>query len=91
MAKGSKTGGREFGTPNKVTNEIKQSFQLIIEKNIDNFDTWLNDIAKENPAKAFDIILKLSEFVVPKINKQSINIVENMPYPVVAITGMVVK
>ncbi len=64
---GKKFGGRKQGTPNKTTKEIKEAFQTILSNNIDNLDTWLNDIALKNPTKAFEIILKLSEFVLPKL------------------------
>lgn len=67
MATGYKTGGREAGTPNKSTKEVKEAFQAMLSNNIDNLEIWLKDIAKENPAKAFGIILKLSEFVLPKM------------------------
>ena len=66
---GKKYGGRKKGTPNKVTKDIKNAFRQLIESNIDNLSEWLNSIAKENPEKAFDLILKLSEYVTPKLNR----------------------
>ena len=66
---GKKYGGRKKGTPNKVTKDIKNAFRQLIESNIDNLSEWLNNIAKENPEKAFDLILKLSEYVTPKLNR----------------------
>ena len=69
MATGSKTGGRDKGTPNKVTKEIKEAFQTLVEGNIDNLDNWINETAKKDPAKAIDIILKISEYVLPKLSR----------------------
>ena len=70
--KGKKTGGREKGTPNKLTKDIREAYETLINNNIDKLDKWLNDIAKDSPARAFDIILKLSEFVTPKLNKETV-------------------
>ncbi|QMU64599.1 MAG: hypothetical protein GKR88_10075 [Flavobacteriaceae bacterium] len=55
---GKKFGGRKKGTPNKTTKEIRNAFQLIIDKNLNNIDKWLNEIAETNPKKA--IILNIS-------------------------------
>ncbi len=71
---GKKFGGRTKGTPNKVTNDIREAYKKLLDKNIDNLDKWLNEIAKTSPARAFDIILRLSEFVIPKINRGSMDL-----------------
>jgi len=61
--------GRPKGKKNKTTREIKEAFQLLIESNIHNFENWLNSIADENPVKAMEIIIKLTEYIVPKLNR----------------------
>ena len=66
---GKKFGGRKKGTPNKTTKEIRDSFQFIIDKNLDNLDKWLSKIGKDNPEKAIALILNISEYVLPKLNK----------------------
>lgn len=66
---GKKYGGRKKGTPNKQTKEIRDAYKILIETNLDNMTKWINSIAKENPEKAIDILLKLSEYVVPKLNR----------------------
>jgi len=65
--KGIKTGGREKGTENKVKKDVKQAFQTLVEGNLSNIEKWLQEVGKENPAKACEILLKLSEFIVPKL------------------------
>lgn len=69
MTRRKKTGGREKGTPNKITKDIKEAYQHLIEVNIENLDSWLNEVAKNDPAKAMDIMIRLSEYVVPKLNR----------------------
>jgi hypothetical protein len=67
--------GRPKGKPNNVTAEIRKAYELLIHNNVDQMSVWLNDIAQENPEKAFDIIIRLSPFVLPK--KQEISADEN--------------
>ncbi|MCP9198799.1 hypothetical protein MKO06_02705 [Gramella sp. GC03-9] len=61
-----------LGTRNKSTKEIKEAFQLLIENNLEKMEGWLDKIAKKNPEKAFDMVIKLSDFIVPKLSKQEI-------------------
>lgn len=72
MAYGQKTGGRKKGTPNKSTIEIREAYQKLVEGNLDNMTKWLDTIAKDNPEKAMDMMLKLSEYMIPKLARQEI-------------------
>ena len=66
--KGNKLGtGRPKGKSNKVTQEIKEAYQKLLEDNLDNMSTWLIRVAKDNPEKAIDLMLKLSEYLIPKL------------------------
>ena len=58
--------GRKPGSKDKVQTDIKEAFQSLVENNLSNIETWLNEVAAENPAKALDFMLRLSEFIVPK-------------------------
>jgi hypothetical protein len=62
-----KTGGRRKNTPNKVTQDIKEAYRLLIEMNLSNLSGWLDKIAEENPEKAIRILAELSEYVIPKL------------------------
>jgi len=64
--KGIKTGGRTKGKENKNTADIKQAYQSLLENNLSNIEIWLSTVAKDNPSKALDFMLRLSEFIVPK-------------------------
>lgn len=59
--------GRPKGVPNKVTSEIRDVYKEIIENNRDNIPIWLEKVAKDNPDRALNFIIKLSEYVVPKL------------------------
>lgn len=69
---GNKLAGSRKGVPNKATKEIREAFKLLVEGNLDNMKVWLSDVAEEDPEKALNILLKMSEFVVPKLQRQEI-------------------
>jgi len=69
---GNKLAGNRKGVPNKATKEIREAFKLLVEGNLDNMKVWLSDVAEEDPEKALNILLKMSEFVVPKLQRQEI-------------------
>lgn len=78
MAKGFKTGGRAVGTPNKVTTEFRNTITTLLDKNADNVDLWLQQVAlgvgdvKPDPAKALDLLAKLAEFGAPKLSRSEL-------------------
>jgi hypothetical protein len=44
MAKGRKTGGRQKGTPNKVTAEMREAFRQLIEGEVDELRAALHEV-----------------------------------------------
>lgn len=75
MAKGKKTGGRVAGTPNKVTQEFRETVRLLLESNAQNVGRWLTMVAEgdgtddnpPDPAKALALLAQLAEFAAPKL------------------------
>ena len=68
-----KTGGKQKGTPNKVTTEIKEAYKLLIEANIPNLTLWLERVAEDDPKEALKYLSALSEYVVPKLARTELN------------------
>ncbi|HOY32614.1 MAG TPA: hypothetical protein PKW80_12120 [Bacteroidales bacterium] len=64
MAKGKKTGGREQGTPNLLTKELRSILKSIISKELELLPETLE---KLEPEKRTEIVLKLLPFVLPKV------------------------
>lgn len=62
--------GRKKGSKNKATKEIREAYQKLTEDNLDNMSIWLSQIAGEDPAKAMDLMLRLSEYIIPKLARQ---------------------
>ena len=72
--------GRPKGTPNKSTKEVRQAFQLLIESNLDQMQQDLNSLS---PRARLEIILKLSQFVLPRleaVSHTSNDIPENLKF-----------
>ena len=69
---GSNPGGRPKGATNKVTRDIRSAYQQLVEFNLENMSTWLADIAADNPEKAFELMIKLSEYVIPKMQRTEV-------------------
>ena len=59
--------GRPKGLQNKTTTEFKQAVANLLNNSSDKIQKWLDRVAKDDPAKALDIIYKFSEFVMPKL------------------------
>ena len=74
--KGSpKTGGRQAGTPNKATGVARLAFANFVDNNADRLQTWLDDIAtndKHGPKVAFDCLMQVAEFHVPKLARTEV-------------------
>ncbi len=66
--------GRTPGAKDKSTKEIRERFNDLLENNLSNIEKWLTATAEKDPAKALDLLLKLSEFVVPKLKAADLNL-----------------
>ena len=64
--------GRPKGAQNKNTRQIREAYQRLVENNLDNMTLWLTRIASEDEEKAMEIMLKLSEYVIPKLARQEV-------------------
>ena len=64
-------------TTRKLANErLRVAICELTDANIINVQTWLDDIAKNDPAKALDVILRMLEFSVPKLSRVEAHITE---------------
>lgn len=64
--------GRPKGAVNRTTKEIRTAYQNLVEMNLDNMTLWLTQVAAEDPNKAMDLMLRLSEYIIPKLARQEI-------------------
>ena len=70
MAKGIKTGGRNKGTPNKVTSETRNIIHSILTEELPNLRTYISEI--EKPEIRAKLLIDLLPFIVPKYQNLSI-------------------
>lgn len=68
MAKGFKTGGRELGTPNKTTSELRRVLKHIID---DELQSLQNNINELEPKERIELLIKLLPYVMPKVQTVS--------------------
>lgn len=66
--------GRPKGTPNKVTTEIRQGFQTLIENN---FEQLEQDIKSLEPKDRVKSIIELSKFVLPTLKATELSAKED--------------
>lgn len=73
---GARAGsGRKPGSPNKVTQEFRETITRLLETNAGNFAVWVQQVAnghgdtRADPAKALDLLSKLAEFAAPKLGR----------------------
>ena len=70
---GIKYGGRQRGTANKATTRLREAFTDLLEGNMGRLQELLDKVAEKNPQKALELLLKLSEFVLPKLRAIEVN------------------
>lgn len=69
MAYGKKTGGRQPGTPNRLSGQLKTWIQSLVEKNKAAFE---KDLKALEPKDRLLVLEKLLGYVVPRLSSVSI-------------------
>jgi hypothetical protein len=69
MAKGHKTGGRAAGTPNKASAQAREAIALFVDGNAHRLQEWLDQIAADDPKRAFELFQSVIEYHVPKLGR----------------------
>jgi hypothetical protein len=73
--KGQKAGpGRPKGMLNRSTAQMKLTIARAINHQLGQLQKDLDEIRKENPAKAMELAIKLMEYTIPKLKSVDMNI-----------------
>src|ERR1019366_7438894 len=70
--KRQKTRGRQMGTPNRVTADIRQELRDLAEGNAYRVQEWLDRVAETDPGEALRLWLALLRFVTPTLQAATI-------------------
>ena len=70
----TKTGGRTKGTPNKITNELRESLKQVIDSELLSLSERLEDL---EPKDRVELLIKLLPYIIPKV--QTVSHTENEP------------
>ena len=85
-----KTGGRQKGTPNKVTSSVKGWLSCLIDKNRRQIE---KDLKAVKPLERLQMLEKLMQYVVPKQNtvKAAVNFENLTDEELTALIGELTK
>lgn len=64
-----KEGGRQKGTPNKTTAQIKDMITELVGNQMEKWPVVIDKMMKEDPAEAMKITGRLIDYVLPKQTK----------------------
>lgn len=64
--------GRPVGSGNRNSAAIKQAYQALLENNLEEMSGWLQELASQDKGRALDYMLKLSEYILPKLSRQEV-------------------
>jgi len=64
MVKGTKTGGRKSGTPNKITKDLRERVNDFLS---DNWDNLQDDFEQLEPKERVNFYEKLLQYGLPKM------------------------
>jgi len=72
---GKKYGGREKGTPNRLTKELRSVLKDIVYQELAKIEERLNEL---EPKERLQLVIKLMPYALPKVN--SISHTTNEPF-----------
>ena len=63
---GASAGKKSKRGSSKQINEIREVYSELLHSNKDKLQEWFDEVGKQDPAKALDLMIKMSAFVLPK-------------------------
>ena len=57
--------------------ELRSIYADLLQSNTDKIQVWFDKVAKDEPVKALDLMLKFSSFIIPKPRSIEVNIKED--------------
>jgi len=66
---GSKAGKKSKRGSGKEVKELREIYSELLNDNKDKLQGWIDEVGETDPAKAVDLLIKLSSFVLPKFRQ----------------------
>ena len=66
--------GRKRGQPNRVTREAREVFKAIFDRLAPKVEGWIRKTAETDPAKAADLLLRIAEHFIPKLQRLTVDL-----------------
>lgn len=57
---------RPKGSKNKATTKAREAFNALIDGRLDDLNAWIDRVAKDDPARAFAMVMTLASYCVPR-------------------------
>lgn len=64
--------GRPPGRTNNVTRDIREAIKQFGEMNVHKLQEWLDAVAVEDPARAFELYSRMIEYCVPRLARTEV-------------------
>lgn len=71
-----KSGGRQRGTPNKLTRDERTLLAIVVNYGLERAQGWLERVARRQPARALLITARFAEFIVPRLMRTELKVTE---------------
>lgn len=53
---------------------MKEAFAWLVRKKLDKLSLWIDQAAEKDPAKAVNLVIKLAQYVIPKLSNEHITV-----------------
>lgn len=65
--------GSRKGIPNVATSNARAAIAMFVDRNASRLEGWLDQVAEENPAKAFEMFQSVVEYHIPKLARTELS------------------
>jgi hypothetical protein len=76
--------GRPKGSQNRTSAEVRAVIAEVIGRRVDDLDTWIGMVAKDDPYRAFQMVVELGKLTIPKPRQNETNGV--VPAPMILLS-----
>lgn len=83
-----KHGGRQKGTPNRITVDLRRALRDLADSNASRVQEWLDRVAEADPAEAIRLWLALLRFVTPTLQAAAIAEISRQAPPAQRLAGL---